>query len=70
MSAIDQVLALLYELGDEVGTRAVAVKLGITLTTAQRSLARLREEGWVSGRRQRPVAGSNERTTTVWRVAR
>jgi|TARA_R110000824_G_scaffold67779_1_gene175423 DNA-binding IclR family transcriptional regulator len=68
MSAIDQVLALLYELGDEVGTRHVAIKLDMSLTTAQRSLARLREEGWVSGRRQKPVPGTSKRTTTVWRV--
>ena len=70
MSAIDHVLALLYEMEDEMGTRDVAVELGMSLTTAQRSLARLREEGWISGRRQRPVPGTNERTTTVWRVAR
>lgn len=67
---IDRVLAYLYEAETEVPTGDVARELNMNLTTAHQSLCRLKEEGWLSGRKVRPdtSSGRRGRPTTMWRT--
>ena len=67
---IDRVLAYLYEAGTEVPTGEIARGLNMNVTTAHQSLRRLKEEGWLSGRKARPdtSSGRRGRPTTMWRT--